>query len=196
MAKFGDYVACHYRRICAFTIFVVKYRYTQERKDMIPKDIKGNKKLELTYTIIPCILLLILAVPTVKVTLDQSPSTEAAKEDGVHINVNARQFEWKFEHENGKEAKDELILPENEPIIFHLKSEDVIHSFLDTRACWEGGCFPNKELTYIIRDMKKGTYDGKCAEFCGIQHANMRFTVKVVSEDEYKDYLEKETKDE
>ena len=175
-----------------FTHFVIKYRYTKERDEIIPKDIKGNTKLELTYTIIPVIMLIVLAVPTVRITLDQSPSSEAAEEQkGTAIEVTARQFEWIFEHENDKEVTDELVVPEGEPIILHLKSEDVIHSFWVPELAGKVDVFPNKSLTYVIKNPEKGTYRGKCAEFCGVQHTNMTFKVRVVSQDDYEDYLNK-----
>lgn len=173
-----------------FTIFVIKYRTTREREHILPEDVAGNRKLELTYTIIPFILLLILAVPTVKITLEQSPSGKALSEQaGIHINVQAKQFEWAFEHENGKKVVDELIIPEGETLIFHLTSTDVIHSFWIPELAGKVDVMPHKELTYVIQDAEVGTYDGKCAEFCGIQHANMTFTVNVVSLEDYETYI-------
>lgn len=177
-----------------FTVFVIKYRTTTKRQGIFPKDVKGNLKLELTWTIIPFILLLILAVPTVKITLEQSPSTEAANvQNGVHINVEASQFEWAFEHGNGKKVKGELIIPEGKPIVLHLKSKDVIHSFWVPELAGKVDVLPNKELTYVIKEPERGRYDGKCAEFCGLQHAKMTFEVKVVSASEYERYINKKS---
>lgn len=178
-----------------FALFIVKYRYTKERGSILPEDIKGNKKLELTYTIIPCVLLIILAIPTVKITMEQSPSIKLAKEneEQIHIEVTARQFEWAFEHENGKHEKDILIIPEDKEVVFHLKSEDVIHSFWVPELAGKVDVFPNKELMYVIDEAEKGTYQGKCAEFCGVQHANMIFTTKVVSQEDYLAYLNEQT---
>lgn len=174
-----------------FTHFVIKYRLTKARQDVLPTDVKGNKKLELTYTIIPIILLIILAIPTVRITLDQSPNSEAAQnQDGVNIDVTARQFEWKFTHDNNKQVTDELVIPEGEPIVLHLQSEDVIHSFWVPELAGKVDVIPGQEITYVIEDPETGTYEGKCAEFCGVQHTNMTFTVKVVSDSNYKDYLD------
>lgn len=174
-----------------FTHFVIKYRLTKARQDVLPTDVKGNKKLELTYTIIPIILLIILAIPTVRITLDQSPNSEAAQnQDGVNIDVTARQFEWKFTHDNNKQVTDELVIPEGEPIVLHLQSEDVIHSFWVPELAGKVDVIPGQEITYVIEDPETGTYEGKCAEFCGVQHTNMTFTVKVVSDSNYEDYLD------
>ncbi len=180
-----------------FTYYVIKYREKPGNSDALPVDVKGNVKLELTYTIIPIILLIILAVPTIKITLEQSPSETVAKnQDGNHIEVLAKQFEWSFQHPNGEQVADELVVPEGEPLVFHLTSEDVIHSFWIPELAGKVDVIPGTELTYIIDDAEVGTYQGKCAEYCGIQHKNMTFTVKVVEKDEYIQYLNKIEEDE
>src|SRR5699024_4679029 len=72
-----------------FTWFIIRYRYTKERQNVIPKDEKGNLKLELTYTILPILLLIVLSVPTIKITMHQSPSTDAAQEKVTQIDMTA-----------------------------------------------------------------------------------------------------------
>ncbi|HLR59750.1 MAG TPA: cytochrome c oxidase subunit II [Pseudogracilibacillus sp.] len=173
-----------------FTYFVIKYREKPGKSDTLPIDVKGNMKLELTYTIIPIILLIVLAVPTVKITMEQSPSKTVTKnEEGRHIEVLAKQFEWSFQHPNGERVADELVVPEGEPLVFHLTSEDVIHSFWIPELAGKVDVIPGNQITYVIDDAEVGTYQGKCAEYCGIQHTNMNFTVKVVEKDEYINYL-------
>src|SRR5699024_4478565 len=108
------------------------------------------------------------------------------------IDVTAKQFEWNFEHENDKEVTDELIVPEQEPIVLHLQSADVIHSFWVPELAGKVDVFPNKELTYVIEKPEKGTYKGKCAEFSCIQHTDNIYNVKVVSEENYDEYLHSE----
>lgn len=176
-----------------FAWFVFKYRYTKEKADVTPKDVKGNLKLELTWTILPVLLLAVLAVPTIAITYDQSPVSDAEEDlDGVHIDVKAEQFKWTFTHENGKEVTDELVIPETDAVIFHLKSADIIHSFWVPALAGKVDVFPDKELTYEIKNPEAGTYKGKCAEYCGLQHADMTFDVKVVSAEDYKKYVEEE----
>lgn len=176
-----------------FIRFVVKYRYTEKRKNVIPKDVTGHLGLELTWTIIPFILLAILAIPTVKTTLDHSLTLGTdveANEDGVHIYVTGEQFSWTFAHENGKEVRDELTIPTDEKIIFHLTSKDVIHSFWIPELAGKVDLVPGKEFVYKINNAEIGEYAGKCAEYCGIQHTNMVFDVSVVSKEDYKDYVD------
>ncbi|WP_188454654.1 cytochrome c oxidase subunit II [Virgibacillus oceani] len=174
--------------------FVWKYRETDKNKHVIPKDVKGNRKLEIAWTILPVLLLVVLAIPTIAITYDQSASSPAATEKQageIHIDVKAQQFFWTFTYENGKESSKELVLPKGKPIIFHLKSKDVIHSFWIPSLGGKTDVLPGKELVYEIDNPKIGTYDGKCAEFCGVNHTKMRFKTKVVSVEAYHKWLKK-----
>lgn len=173
------------------TLFIRKYRAKNLPADYIPSKEVGNKKLEVAWTLIPILLLVILAIPTVAVTYYQSPVSDlAADKEGEHVEVVAKQFEWTFIYENEKETFDELVIPEGESIIFELYSEDVIHSFWIPELGGKVDVMPHKKLVYEIKEPEIGTYDGKCAEYCGIQHANMRFDVKVVSKEDYQKFLE------
>ena len=175
-----------------FIRFVWKYRLTKEKADFLPKDVSGSKVLEITWIVIPIILLAILAVPTIAITYNQSPVSEGENrdKDGVHVDVTAEQFLWTFTHENDKEVEDVLVIPEGENIILHLRSKDIIHSFWAPALGGKVDVMPHEELVYEIENPDKGTYKGKCAEYCGIQHANMTFEVKVVPMEDYDNYLE------
>ena len=85
-----------------------------------------------------------------------------------------------------------MVIPETDAVIFHLQSADIIHSFWVPELAGKVDVFPDKELTYEIKHPEAGTYQGKCAEYCGIQHAEMTFETKVVTEKEYKKYVEEE----
>ncbi|MFD2629298.1 cytochrome c oxidase subunit II [Oceanobacillus kapialis] len=173
-----------------FIRFVFKYRYTDERKDNIPPDVKGNKWLETAWVVGPLLLLAILAVPTIMITYDQSAVLSSESEnEGVPIQVTARQYEWTFEHANGKTEQNRLVIPEGETIQLHLHSEDIIHSFWVPKLGGKVDVMPDRELVYEIQNPRIGTYDGKCAEYCGVGHTSMRFVAEVVSQEEYENYL-------
>ncbi|ASK62027.1 cytochrome c oxidase subunit II [Virgibacillus phasianinus] len=174
-----------------FARFVWKYRETDQNKHTLPKDVKGNKKLEITWTTLAILLLVVLAVPTVAITYDQSPvlSSSEEAEQAVHVNVTGQQFFWTFEYENGKETTNKLVIPANKTIVFHLISKDVIHSFWIPQLGGKTDVLPGKELLYKLKNPKEGTYEGKCAEFCGVQHTKMQFTTRVVSNEEYENWL-------
>lgn len=174
-----------------FARFIWKYRYTNSRKHILPKDVKGNIKLEITWIIIPVLLLIILAVPTIAITYDQSPEwTKESEDTGIEMDVTGKQFNWLFRHRNGKEEMNKLVIPEGESIILNLRSEDVIHSFWVPELGGKVDVMPGKELTYEIKHPQRGTYQGKCAEYCGLGHTDMTFKVEVVSKQAYAQYLQ------
>lgn len=171
---------------------VIKYRYTEEREDDPTHYLNDKQKrnLQLAWTIIPIILLVILAIPSVPIGYQQSPVAEAdSRHEGEHINVSAKQFQWTFTYDTDKTEDNLLTLPEGESIILHLSTEDVIHSFWVPELAGKVDVIPNKPIVYQINKPEIGVYKGKCAEYCGIQHANMTFTVKVVSKKEYENYI-------
>lgn len=173
-----------------FVRFVFKYRYRESNKEYIPDDVEGNKLLEATWITIPILILAVLAVPTIAITLEQSPvSNTASDKEGTHVYVTAEQFAWTFEHANGKEEMNNLVIPEGESIIFHLTAEDVIHSFWIPALGGKVDAVPGQEIVYEIENPEAGTYDGMCAEYCGVAHADMTFEANVVSAEAYEQYL-------
>src|SRR5690625_2095080 len=110
--------------------FVYKYRKSNLSESYVPKDVLGNKKLETTWTLIPVMLLAVLAVPTIAITYCQASVCDSGgKKGGVHVAGVGEQCQCIFIHENEKEETDELVIPEGERVTFHLYSKDVIHSF-------------------------------------------------------------------
>ncbi|TVT29094.1 cytochrome c oxidase subunit II [Salinicoccus cyprini] len=185
-----------------FTIAVVKSRRKNMGEDFEPKDIAGNHTLEVIWTAIPIILLIILAVPTVYLTFKQS-DTEASENDAgevnseeVVINVTANQYWWEFEYPNvGVVTGQELVVPTDTKVYFNLQASDVKHSFWVPAA--GGKMDTNVEginSFYLTFDDEKAQdsnrlFYGKCAELCGPSHALMDFKVKTLPEDEYNQWL-------
>ncbi|WP_407270147.1 cytochrome c oxidase subunit II [Radiobacillus sp. PE A8.2] len=175
-----------------FAHFIRKYRAGNSAHSTYnyPDD---NRRLELLWTILPIILLTILAVPTVIVTYQQSPnqyvSTEKQQEDQVHIQVTAERYSWQFRYENGETSTNNLYLPSNQEVVFHLQSNDVIHSFWIPSLGGKVDVLPDQENSLTIADMEEGVYQGKCAEFCGIEHSRMRFTAHVLSAQAFQHWL-------
>lgn len=171
---------------------IFSYRHTKVREQDSTHYLtdKQKRNLQLSWTIIPIILLIILAIPSIYISYHQSPVAEAVSDhEGEHILVSAKQFQWTFTYDTDKTEDNMLVLPEGESIILHLSTQDVIHSFWVPELAGKVDLIPNKPIVYEIKNPEKGVYKGKCAEYCGIQHANMTFTVKVVSKSEYEEYI-------
>jgi cytochrome c oxidase subunit 2 len=177
--------------VVIFLFVIWKFR---RKDDKIPKQVEGSHKLEIIWTTIPIILLLILAVPTVSATFNLADTAEMEKEntDAVVVNVRASLYWWEFEYPNEKIiTSQELIVPTDEKVYFNLKASDVKHSFwipavggkLDTNT-------ENVNKFWLEFDSQKSKeaenlFYGKCAELCGPSHALMDFKVKAVSRDEF-----------
>lgn len=171
---------------------VVTYRLSKQLVDgeinYLSK--KQKRNLQIVWTGVPILLLIILAFPAIRTAYHQSPVAEAeSRFEGEDITVTAKQFEWAFTYDSGKTEENVLVLPEDESIVLHLSSEDVIHSFWVPELAGKVDVIPGKPIVYQIDQPEIGVYEGKCAEYCGIQHANMTFIVKVVSKEEYENYI-------
>lgn len=182
-----------------FILVIVKFRRKDEK---IPKQIEGNHRLEIIWTIIPIILLIVLAVPTVTSTIklaDVSPidkRNEEGKRDALVVNVRANLYWWEFEYPDYKiVTAQELVVPTDERVYFNLKAADVKHSFwipsvggkMDTNI--DG---VNQFWLEFDRKYSKeagNIFFGKCAELCGSSHALMDFKVKTLSKNEFSKWI-------
>lgn len=167
--------------VFALTLFVVVRFRRRKGDNTIPKQVEGNHKLEVIWTVIPVILLIILAIPTVKSVFNLAKDY-SNDPNAVQINVTAHQYWWEFEYpQYGIKTAQELVIPAGKTISVSLKSTDVIHSFwipalagkMDTNVAG------NVNKMYFSAP-KTGVYQGKCAELCGPSHGLMDFKVKAV----------------
>jgi len=155
----------------------------------IPEQIEGNHKLEATWTIIPIVLLLIIAIPTVALTFDLEEEAQATEGDGtLVIKVAAKQFWWEFNYpEDGIVTAQEVYIPVGEKVVFELAATDVQHSFwvpeLGGKKDTNVGT-KNINHLYLEADYP-GIYKGKCAELCGAGHALMDFKVHALEQADY-----------
>jgi cytochrome c oxidase subunit II len=170
-------------------IFVVRYRSRGRSRTVEGPQIHGSTRLEIAWTVVPVVILLIVTVFTFYklpgITLDAE-----AGEDAVKVRVEGRQFYWQYRYPNGVIAIDTLRAPADRLVELEITApeSDVIHSY------WVPDVFPKVdaipgETTETSFRAKPGTYHGQCAEFCGIQHAEMFATVEVIASDEFDAWL-------
>ncbi|MDP4169253.1 MAG: cytochrome c oxidase subunit II [Bacillota bacterium] len=183
-----------------FLLVLVKFRRKDE--NMIPKQVEGNHKLEIIWTVIPILLLLILAVPTVATTFNLANVSPMDKKnaDGKHnvlvVNVRANLYWWEFEYPDlGIVTSQELVVPTNQKVYFNLKSSDVKHSFWIPAVGGKLDVNPeNVNRFWLEFDNKKADeagnlFYGKCAELCGSSHALMDFKVKAIDKDKFQTWV-------
>ncbi len=185
--------------VIIFTFAIIKFRRKDEK---IPKQVEGSHTLEIVWTVIPIILLLILAVPTVAVTFSQGDVSAIDKKDAdgnreaLVVNVNAHLYWWEFEYPDlGIVTSQDLVIPTDEKVYFQVTSKDVKHSFwipplggkLDTNP-------DNVNKFWLIADSDKAEeagnlFYGKCAELCGPSHALMDFKVKALPQKDFENWV-------
>lgn len=163
--------------------FYVLVRFRRRKGDKtIPKQVEGNHKLEIIWTVIPLILLLILGVPTINTVFGLSKDYSDDKA-AVHVKVTGHQYWWEFEYPDyGITTAQELVVPTGKKVEFELSSADVTHAFwipsiggkMDTNA----GVTNKMYLEFP----KEGIFRGKCAELCGPSHSLMDFKAKAVDQ--------------
>jgi cytochrome c oxidase subunit 2 len=169
-----------------FLILYTALRFRQRRRlaDR-PEQVHGNTRLEIAWTIVPAIVLLIIFVPTVAVLYDAE--AEADDEAGALIvEVYGKQWWWEVHYPDayGEDAEplitaNEIRLPAGQKVIFKLYTNNVIHSFWVPQLHGKMDLMPGNENRLAFTPEIPGVYYGECAELCGTQHAWMRFTVIV-----------------
>lgn len=156
------------------------------------KHIEGNTKLEVVWTLIPLGMVLFLAYlggQSLADTLRQDPRP-------LQIDVFGQQWSWRFQYPEQGIISNELVMPVNKQAVLHLQSADVIHSFWVPEFRVKQDVLPGDES--FVRDVfitpkEIGVYKLRCAELCGEQHTTMLSTVRVLSQDDFLDWLSKES---
>ena len=162
--------------------FVIKYHRKRNKE---PKNIEGNTWLEITWTVIPTLLVLGMFYYGwigYKMMKD-------VPEDAMTVNVTGRMWSWLFEYENGVQT-DTLYVPLNQPIRVNLKSQDVLHSFYIPAFRVKHDVIPGNEQGYVwFQPNDLGSYDVLCAEYCGLEHAYMTTKLVVLPENKFQTWL-------
>jgi cytochrome c oxidase subunit 2 len=165
--------------------FVIRYR---REKHPRPADIEGSTWLEITWTVIPTLIVLTMFY----YGLTGFQFLKKVPEGAMVVKVIARQWSWLFEYENG--AKDtELRVPVGKPVKLLLTSQDVIHGFYAPAFRIKQDAVPGMTTYLWFQPTQTGTYDVMCSQYCGLQHSHMLTKILVLSGEEYtKWYQEKE----
>jgi cytochrome c oxidase subunit 2 len=164
-------------------------RYRKREGAPMPKAVHGHTALEITWTIIPALILALIAVPTVK-TIFKTEAKAAA--GSLEVQVIGHQWWWEFRYpQYGVVTANELYLPAGRTANFALQSRDVIHSFWAPELGGKRDLITNHTnyIWYTPRDsLVENVYNGFCTEYCGSSHANMRLRVYVVAPDKFESW--------
>ncbi|HWC13159.1 MAG TPA: cytochrome c oxidase subunit II [Actinomycetota bacterium] len=171
---------------------IVRYR-RKDADETLPKQFRDNVKLEILWFAIPQLLVIGLFAGSVVALNDVD---EESGDPTVTIGVDAFQWGWRFTYETTDVVVDslpddpaEIVIPVGETVSFSLTSSDVIHSFYVPAFFQKRDVVPGLTNRMDVVVEEAGSYDAKCAEFCGLLHDRMDFTIRAAPRAEYEAWL-------
>jgi cytochrome c oxidase subunit 2 len=160
--------------IVAGAIAYAIFRFRGREGEPDPKQIAGNTKVELTWTIIPFLIVLVLFALTIQ-AMNRADPPSAPLPDLV---VTGHQFWWQADYPaSGVTTANEIHIPTGKRLCIRLESKDVLHEFWVPKLTRKMTNVPGQPNHIWLQADKPGTYIGQCSEFCGTQHAWMRIVV-------------------
>jgi cytochrome c oxidase subunit 2 len=180
------------------------FRFRRRSDDEVPVQVRYNLPIEILYTIAPIVMVLVFFFFTVqtqnKLLATSQEYTGSPSQHTIH--VVGQQWSWTFNYVKedaigGKTvhtvgtpaAQPTLYLPADESVKFVLTSPDVIHDFWVPAFLFKMDVIPGHPNSFSLTPTRVGTYQGRCAELCGVYHSRMLFNVKVVSPEQYDAHL-------
>ena len=178
----------------AVVLVIVKFRERpDDDPDELPEQVHGNKKAELTWTLIPVVMLVFLAVVTIPGVFDLS-----SKGDGRTIKVEGQQWWWQFSYDVDQDGTDdivtanEIVIPVGEEVNLEIQSNDVIHSFWIPQLNGKKDAVPGRVHHWRISSPVPGIFYGECTEFCRLSHANMQMRAVVLTNEDYNNWVQEQ----
>ena len=159
-------------------LFAWKYR---RRSNVQATQIEGSTKLELTWSILPFLVMLIMFAWGAQLYF----AAQQPPKDALEIFVTGKQWMWKIQYPDGGREIDELHVPVGQPVKLTMTSEDVIHSFSIPAFRVRHDVFPGHYDSLWFTATKPGRYHLFCTEYCGNQHAGMIGWVNVLDKRAY-----------
>jgi cytochrome c oxidase subunit 2 len=168
-------------------LFVI-LRYRDRPGAGEPRHIHGSTALEVAWTLAPAVVLVFIAVPTIR-TIFRTDGT--APPGALVVEVVGRQWWWEFKYpEYGITTANEMHVPQGRPVALTMTSADVIHSFWVPKLGGKRDVIPNRTTRISFTADSIAEVYGQCAEFCGDSHANMRFRVVVDAPSDFDRWVE------
>ena len=162
--------------------------------DTFPEQVHGNFKLEIGWTILPAVVLLVVGVFTVVTIFDlaEKPGPEA-----VQVEVIGQQWWWEYRYDVDGDGDftdiitaNDMVIPAGREISLKIKSRDVIHSFWAPALNGKKDAVPGRTHPLSLEADAPGEYIGQCTEFCGLSHAEMRIKVVALDAEGYDAWVE------
>jgi cytochrome c oxidase subunit II len=178
-------VAIFFSLLIAGLIVYYATKYHRRRPDDIGVAVHGGMVLELTWTIVPFLITMVIFVwgASVYVAMARPP------DETINIYVVGKQWMWKFQHLDGQREIDELHVPVGRDVKLITTSEDVIHDFFVPAFRMKADVIPGRYVSLWFHATKPGRYHLFCAEYCGTRHSGMIGEIVVMDPAEYQTWL-------
>jgi cytochrome c oxidase subunit 2 len=161
------------------------WAYRMKGPDDRTSPIRGNHRLEIIWSVIPSIPLVVMFAWGFSAFMDQ----QQAPADAIDIAITGQKWSWTMTYDNGGQDGNHLVIPVDQPVQLTMHSVDVLHSFFIPAFRVKRDVLPNRYTTIWFEATQVGTFHIFCTEYCGDLHSNMIGTVDVVSQQEYESYL-------
>jgi cytochrome c oxidase subunit II len=168
-------------------VFIVKYRRRGRSREVEGAQVHGHTRLELIWTVIPVVILCVIGV-VVFLELPKINDAPAAA-DPIHITAEGHQYYWQFDYPNHARSIGTLHVPVGAVVDLAVKSPDVIHSWWVPALGGKIQAIPGHPNHIWFQAQRPGSYEGQCAELCGVYHAAMTATVVAESRSFYDTYV-------
>jgi len=189
--------------VISATLFVALRFREKPGEERMPVQTHGNVALEIGWTIIPALILMVMAVPTVATIFDLAKRPTGP--NVIHVEVSARQWWWQFTYTdpgNNIVTANELHIPVGQPVALTLVgppacstgcyNNGVIHSFWVPELNGKKDVVPGRTQFLSLQADRPGTFLGQCAEYCGLSHANMRLRVIAQTPADYQAWVRRQ----
>jgi len=182
----------------ALVWFLIKYRGRPGRQASY---IHGNTKAEIVWTAVPAVTVVVIGLLSGSVW-NSIKGRDSVPAGAIPIGVHAKQFEWNVTYPGADgqlgtgddfTVRNQLHVPVDTPVVVHLSSEDVIHSFFIPAFRVKQDAVPGMHIRVWFKAMETGEYELACAELCGLGHYRMRAAVTVHTADDYQRWLSEQS---
>jgi cytochrome c oxidase subunit 2 len=178
-------ISAFFSLLIAGLIVFYAVKYHRRSPGAVGTSIHGGMILELTWTIVPLIITMVIFVWSASVFF----AITHAPDDALNIYVVGKQWMWKFQHLDGQREINELHVPVERNIRLIATSEDVIHDVFVPAFRLKVDVIPGRYVTLWFRATKPGRYHLFCAEYCGTKHSGMTGEVIVMGPADYQAWL-------
>jgi cytochrome c oxidase subunit 2 len=160
-------------------------RFRRRAADSIGARIHGGFVLEITWSVIPFLITMVIFVWGASIFFAMSRPPD----ETLNIYVVGKQWMWKFQHLDGQREINELHIPVGRPVKLTMASEDVIHDLFVPAFRVKADVVPGRYTTMWFQPTTPGRYHLFCAEYCGTRHSGMIGEVIVMTPDDYQSWL-------